>query len=119
MQRAEQETPSPPLQEGWRFSEPDAASSQAEAQALSKAEKRTADWLIVSTQIEAISENPPLAPSSDQPKIRTEEHIPPSSSGRRKVGLLLGAFLLIVGAAALGAIAAGLLFVLALTFFFG
>lgn len=119
VQRAERETPSPPLQEGLRFSEPDATSSRAEAQSLGKAEKRAADWLIVSTQIEAISENPPLAPGGDPPKIRTEEHIPPSSSGPRKAGLLLGAFVLIVGAAALGAIAAGLFFVLALTYFFG
>jgi hypothetical protein len=116
-QRGEQETPSPPMQEGQCFSEPDAASSQPEAAVLGTAEKRTADWLIVSTRIDTISENPPLAPRADQLKIRTEEPIPSSSGRRRKMGLLLSAFL-IVGAAALGAIAAGLIFVLAVTFFF-
>jgi hypothetical protein len=40
---------------------------------LVKAEKCTTDRLVVSTQIEAISENPPLAPGADEPKIRTEE----------------------------------------------
>ncbi|HEY2533290.1 MAG TPA: hypothetical protein VGJ20_36055 [Xanthobacteraceae bacterium] len=118
MQRAEQETPSPPMQEGRLFSEPETTSSSHEAQVLGKAEKRTADWLIVSTQIEAISKNPPLAPSADQPKIRMEEPVSSSSWRRRKLGLLLCTFLLIVGAAALGAIAAGLFFVLAVTFFF-
>jgi hypothetical protein len=44
-------------------------------QAIGKVEKRIADWLIVSTQIEAIGENLPLAPGADQPEIRTEESI--------------------------------------------
>src|SRR5579859_4901721 len=62
---------------------------------------RKADRLIVSTQIEPISESPPLAPS-DQPKIHTEEPVPSRSWRRRKAGLLLCGLLLIVGAAALG-----------------
>jgi hypothetical protein len=59
-----------------RFSEPEAASLQPGAQALGKAQKRTADWLIVRTQIGLRSENPPLAPGADQLKIRAEEPAP-------------------------------------------
>jgi hypothetical protein len=99
MQRAEQETPS---QEGRLFSEPDAASSRLGAQPLGEAEMRTADWLIVSSQIETISESPALAPRADQPKIRAEEPVPSPSWRRRKVGLLLCALFLVVGAGALG-----------------
>jgi hypothetical protein len=66
----------------------DAASSRPGVQALGRAEKRSADWSVASTPIEAISENPPLAPAA--------------SWRRRKVGLLLCALLLIVGVAALG-----------------
>jgi hypothetical protein len=87
--------------------------------ALGKAEKRTADWLVVSTQTGAINETPPLAPSADQHKIRAEEPVPSRSWRRRKLGrdrghrlkpvtmdgpagLLQCALLLVVGAAALG-----------------
>jgi hypothetical protein len=117
-----QETPPPPMQEGRRFSEQDAARPRAPdngfavdragahqqrrngslgereprgeivavagdqphahgdpprhngkavvfelvEQALGKVEKRIADWLIVSTQIEAIGENLPLAPGAEE-----------------------------------------------------
>jgi transcriptional regulator with XRE-family HTH domain len=57
-------------QAGRRFSEPDAASSRPGAQALGKAKKRTAE---VSTQIDAISEKPPLAPGADHSDVRTDE----------------------------------------------
>jgi hypothetical protein len=61
------------MQEGRRFSELNATSLRPEAQALGKAEKRTADWRIVSTQIEAIRENPPLASGADQSDTSIDE----------------------------------------------
>jgi hypothetical protein len=75
-----------------RFSEPDAPGSSSGRQ----------DWPTVSTQIEPISENTPLAPGAERPKIPTEEPAPSRSWRRRKVGLLLCALLLAIGAAALG-----------------
>jgi hypothetical protein len=91
----------------------------------------------VTSQIEPISENAPLAPddpalsgdeariqnewlrlignprrqddgfsdSADRPKIRAEEPVPSPSRRPRKVGLLLCALLLVVGAATLGVLA--------------
>jgi hypothetical protein len=58
-------------QEGRLFSEPETESSRPGAEALGKAEKRTADC--VSTQIEAASENPSLAPGADQSDVRIDE----------------------------------------------
>jgi hypothetical protein len=58
-------------QEGRLFSEPDTASSRHGAEALGKAEKRTADC--VSTQIEGAGENPSLAPGAYQSDVRIDE----------------------------------------------
>ncbi len=45
-----------------------------EARRNGKAEKRTANWPIVSSLIDTARENRPLARNPNQPKIRTEEH---------------------------------------------